>query len=263
MEAANLERIKRTPTENMVAYDLLLRAKNHHHRRTAEDNAQALEALDRAIELDPELAQAYAWKACVLGQAMVRGYRPRSMELLDQGLELARKSLQIDPDDSESHRLLAEILIFRRRYEEAFAHQEQAYALNPNDPRIVALRGQLLTWMGRAEEGVSWIELARRLDPYPPDLRADSLGLAQFASRRYAEAIQAYKLIGKPEAAHHANLAACHAMLDLSGETEAHRQETLRLEPKFSIDSYMLWLPYQHAKDREHHRSALGKAGFS
>jgi adenylate cyclase len=262
MEAAALETIKRQPTENMAAYELLLRAKDHHHRRSPEDNAKALDALDKAIELDPEFALAYSWKACVLGQAMIQGYQPKSAKTLEYGLELVTRGIQIDSEDSEGQRLMAELHLLHRRHEEALRFHERAIALNPNDPRIVAQRGQLLTWMGKGDEAVSWIELARRLDPYPPDLRADSLGLAHFVARSYAEAVRAYRQMSKPDSGHLANLAACYALLGEAEQAEAHRAETLRLAPGFTTKAFMEWQPYQHPADAEHHIAALQKAGL-
>ena len=38
----------------MAAYDYVIRGKILHHRVTREDNAEARELLDKAIELDPE-----------------------------------------------------------------------------------------------------------------------------------------------------------------------------------------------------------------
>ena len=52
----------------MAAYDYLLAGKIHHNRFTREDNLKSIQLLERAIELDPGYATAYAWKACVLGK---------------------------------------------------------------------------------------------------------------------------------------------------------------------------------------------------
>ncbi len=58
LESADLNRIKRKRPESMAVYDYVLRGKMHHHRATKEDNAEALRLLDKAIELDPEFAEA-------------------------------------------------------------------------------------------------------------------------------------------------------------------------------------------------------------
>ena len=74
LEAADIERIKRKPPQKMAAYDYVLRSKILHHVGTREANSEALESLNKAIEVDPGFAQAYAWKACTLRQAVIREY---------------------------------------------------------------------------------------------------------------------------------------------------------------------------------------------
>ncbi|MCH8843898.1 MAG: adenylate/guanylate cyclase domain-containing protein [SAR324 cluster bacterium] len=263
VEAANLEKAIQKPTGNMVAYDLLLRGKDHHHRRTQSDNQEGLKVLDKAIELDPNFALAYAWKACLLGQASARGYLEWNEALARESLQLAEKSRELDGDDSECHRILCELHIFRKDFDLAEADHKRAYFLNPNDPRIVAQRGQLYTWTARAGEGVSWIELARRLDPYPPDARADSLGQALFTARRYADALKAYKMIGDPGATHRADKAACHAMLNQADEAETEAAAVREKDARFSAPAYVEGLPYQYDSDRDHHLEALRKAGLN
>ena len=263
VEAANLEKANQKPTENMVAYDLLLRGKDHHHRRTRADNQEGLRVLDKAIELDPNFALAYAWKACTLGQASARGYLEWNDEMARESLRLAEKSRELDGDDSECHRILCELHMYEKQFDLAEADHERAFFLNPNDPRIVAQRGQFYTWTGRAEEGVSWIELARRLDPYPPDARADSLGQALFCAGRFAEAIKAYRMIGEPNASHHANMAACHAMLDEQKEAQARAEKVRTLNPEFSGGDFVDRMPYMNETDRDHHLQAPRKAGLN
>ena len=70
LETADLNRIKRKRPEDMAVYDYVLRGKMHHHRGTKDDNTEALRLLDKAIEIDPEFAEACAWKACTLCQAL-------------------------------------------------------------------------------------------------------------------------------------------------------------------------------------------------
>ncbi|MEE8555390.1 MAG: adenylate/guanylate cyclase domain-containing protein [bacterium] len=262
LESANLERSKRKNTENLAAWDFFLRGKDHHHRHTATDNVQALEMLDKAIELDPDFAEAYAWKACTLGQAFARGFRKDRTELFTEALDLAQKSCELDDDDSEGHRILCEIHLLQRRYDQSLVHHERAIALNPNDPRIVAQRGQLFSWTGKADEGVSWLEMARRLDPFPPDLRADSLGQALFTARRYEEGLRAYRLIGAPMPRHLANLAACYAMLERKEEAAAEATRVRAQQADFSAQPFVESLPYQFDADREHHVEALRRAGL-
>jgi adenylate cyclase len=99
LEAADIERIKRKPPQDLAAYDYVLRSKILHHHGTREANAEALEVLDKAIELDPDYAQAYAWKACTLRQAILRGYAEEPDAFNAQRIANAEKALALDKND--------------------------------------------------------------------------------------------------------------------------------------------------------------------
>ena len=153
---AELDRGKRKLPDDMSAYDYVLRGKQHHHKSTPKDNAEALRLLDAAIELDPEYASAYAWKACTLAQAIALGCGGDPQELLARDHEAVLKGLSLDANDIECHRILCEFGMMWSQWDEAQRHHDKAFELNPNDARIIAQRGELLTMLGRAEEGIAW-----------------------------------------------------------------------------------------------------------
>jgi len=262
VEAAQLEQSKRKPTENMAAYDYVLRAKDHHHKHTKEDNIKAVEMARKAIELDPDYSQAYAWHACSLGQAWGAGYVEEKVAL--KRIAAAEKGLEANArDDAESHRILTELnLNLHRDFDKVRFHQDRAYALNPNDPRIVSQRGETLVWLGQAAEGVEWIEKAMLLDPSEAERRAKFLGQAHYVARQYREAIDAFKRASRLGHVQHAYLAACHAAL---GESETAKSETARVlerRPEFSVAAMLERAPYALESDREHQRETMLKAGL-
>ena len=262
LEAADLERAKNKPTDNLVAYDYLLRGKDYHHQRTPEANAECLRMFDKAIELDPKFGQAYAWRACGLGQAWARGYKAGTdASFYDTAMADATKSHYLDDDDHECHRVLCELNLMSKNHDKAEFHHERALALNPNDPRIVAQRGELYTWLGRADEGAEWIDKAMRLDPNHPG-RRNSLGRALFVARRHQEAAKIFEQIPRPDFAQHAFMAGCYAEMGEDDKAHKHADEVRRLKPDFARDGYIDSLPYKFDADREHHRAALQKAGL-
>jgi adenylate cyclase len=262
LEAAHAERIKRQRPDNMGAYDYLVRGKIHHHMETEQDNAEALRLLNQAIELDPDYAAAYAWKTCTLGQAIGKGFCDDANEAFSESEKAVTKAISLDENDVECHRILCEIHMVRRQWEDARRHHERAFALNPNDPRIVAQRGELLTWMGEAEEGARWAETAMRLDPFGAGGRAHLLGRALYCLERYSEAIEAYKQIAAPKPGHLLDLAACYAQLGRDGEASDHLAKALAVDPDLTLGAYIDSQPYKEDSDREHHRDGLSKAGL-
>jgi adenylate cyclase len=262
LEAADIDRIKRKPPQDLAAYDYVLRSKILHHVGTKEANAEALDVLDKAIEVDPDYAQAYAWKACTLRQAVLRGYAEAPDIAGKQRVENARKALALDENDMECLRILCEINMEQRDLAQAELYHNRAFAINPNDPRMAAQRGELMTWMGRHPEGIEWVETAMRLDPLGANAYSHLLGRALHGERRYAEAIKSYMQISDPRYQHHADMAACHAQMGNASDAERAVAESLRLKPDFSIESYLSILPYEKSVDRDHHREGLCKAGL-
>jgi adenylate cyclase len=262
VEAATGERAGRKPTENMSAYECLIAGKLLHHRGNAADNAEALKLLDRAIALDPNYAQAHAWKACALGQAWVNGYMVDRDAVLGQTLVELQTALQLDSNDSDVHRILAAVYLVGGGHDKAMYHQERALALNPNDDLVVVQQGELLTWIGEPEQGIQWIQKAMRLNPSHPERYWNHLGRGYFVARRYADAVAAFSRISQPNAAHCSFLAASCAEL---GDEDAARHwaaEVLKREPGFTVDAFLRTLHYKRSEDIAHHRAALLKASL-
>ena len=263
VEAAARDRAERKLPENLAAYECVLEAKTLHHRSRREDNARAYQLINRAIELDPNYAHAHAWKACILGQQWTYSWvqdLPAAQDQIASSLEVA---LSLDENDSDVQRVLAAMYVVRNDHDKAEFHQARALKLNPNDDLIVVQQGEILTWLGRAEEGVPWIEKAMKLNPFHPPRFWSHLGRAWFVARRYREALEAAGHITAPDQFVHAFLAACHAQLGDTAQAARHAKEVLALDPQFSWNATLApLLHYKHARDLDHHRDSVLKAGL-
>ncbi len=260
IESFEARKVARRPPDNMAAYELLLAGKTHHHLFTKDDNQKALELLDRAIALAPDYAAAWAWKACVLGQALGRGYLPDPKALFQGAVAAVEKALALDENEVECHRILAEISMDTHRLAKARRHNERALSLNPNDPRLAAQKGELLTWQGDAAEGASWIRTAMRLDPYSAPAWAHLLGRALLQQGSYGEAIEAYRMSSYPRFGYHADMAGCYARLGRQDDAAQQAVLALELKPDFSVADYVARLAYEKTPDRERHRRLLQAA---
>ena len=262
VEAATRDRAVQKPTANMAAYECVLAGKTLHHRSNRADNTEALRLIERAIKLDPKYAHAHAWRACVLGQAWIYGWRTDREATWNEVIGELQTALGLDDNDSDVHRILAAVNVASDDLDKAMYHQERALSLNPNDDLIVVQQGEILTWLGRPEEGIEWIAKAMRLNPYHPERFWSHLGRARFGARRYAEAVEALRRITALDHLHHGAFAACHAYLGDDPAARSHVREALKLQPELRVETYLATLHYKQESDREHIRQGLLKAGL-
>ena len=150
----------------------------------------------------------------------------------------------------------------RDDHDKAAYHQERAIALNPNYDLVVVQQGEFLTWLGRPEEGIDWIRKAMRLNPFHPERFWNHLGRALYCAEKYAEAAEAFARITRPDFTHHAFLAAIFAQMGNNIAAAAHAAEVMKLEPTFSVATYLATQHYKQAADRERHEAGLLKAGL-
>lgn len=260
--AADLHRVRRKRTDEFVAYDYFLRGRELHHAGTKEANNEGIRLLEKAVELDPGFAQAWAWLSCIIGQAWVRDYLPGKAELWTRCVAAANRALELDEEDSECHRILSEVYLLQRQFEEAEYHNDRGLSLNPNDPRLVVQRGYLLAYIGRATEGLEWIYKVLRLDPFHPENYYANLGIVLHAAHRYSEAIEAFKKVPQLQLSHHAYLASSHAHLGQNELATDSAHRVLELDPKFRVSTYSTKLQYKLPADLEHFVSGLRQAGL-
>ena len=134
------------PTRNKTAYELFLRAADKLSRRTRWDTQAAIEMLDRAVELDPRFAGAWARMAeAHLIMAFTFGEGPRAVAA---GERAARRALALDATNSVAHCSHAMVLWspssgFQHR--PALRAFQVALKLNPGN--VTALQLQASTFM--------------------------------------------------------------------------------------------------------------------
>jgi adenylate cyclase len=262
VEADRAERAARVMPTDMAAYDYVIRGKINHHMLTAEDNAEALKNLNKAIELDPNYAEAHAWKACTLGQAWVRGYDTGLDDIMSHAVAEIDKAHALDETGPECHRLLAAVAMIQDDFEKAERHQDRGLALSPNHDLIVLQKGEFLIWTGRGDEGAEWVEKAMRLNPFHPERYWTHLGRARFVARRHAEALAAVKKNTAPDANAFALMAACSIYLENEADAKFYAAQVTKAQQDFSVASHMGSQHYQNEADLEHYRDGLLKAGL-
>jgi TolB-like protein/Tfp pilus assembly protein PilF len=262
VEAARLAQARRAPAERLDAYDCLLRGKDHHHRYTADDCRTCIDMFERSIEHDPSYAVAHAWLACALGQAM--GFKLDDVEkLLDECQAAAERGLELDENESECHRILAQVFLQRRDFQRSLVHQERALFLNPNDDRTVCAMGEIYAYTGKHEEAEVWVRRSMRLNPYHPLRYWMHVARPLYHLGRYEEALSALAHIARPRRDELAYRVASAARLEDPQVLEPHVAELRQAAPNFDPKRFVEGLDYQHESDRKEVLEALVAAGFS
>ena len=189
IELSSLERANRKPTESLSSYELLLKGKVLHHKVEKESLLNALSTFDDAIKADENNGQAYAWKACALGQGMFRGFIEKDFKTVwSEAENNLKKARELNENDFEVHRLMAEVTLAGKDFKAAERHSKICYEMVPNDPRVLSVYGEVCLRIGKIDDGLDSLKLALELDPIPQgktnsDSRLSSVLFAEFMAR--------------------------------------------------------------------------------
>jgi len=172
------------------AHEAYLRGRFLWQKRIPADMLRAIEYLQRAIDLDPEYALAYAdLSVCYGSLGGIIGYVFPPREAWQKARTLAQRSIDIDPTMAEGHAVLGWVLsMFDWNWLRAEREHRKALELNPS---LASARSSLalhLSKMGRHREALEETRRAQDLDP----LGLETLigpGYILYAARRYDEAI--------------------------------------------------------------------------
>jgi adenylate cyclase len=262
LDLAERDRARRKTPDNLSAYDLWLRSRDHLRARKKDDNATARVMLEKAVALDPNGARYFADLAMAHLHESRWGWSDSQDQSLRIAEDLAHRGVALDDADYWTHWVLADVLRAKSDFSGAQAAYERAYALNPNDADLLADFGRLHIYLGRADESIRRIEKAMRLNPLYPDWYLIALGLAYFFTGNYQTIID---LVHKARQTNPGLLrlrAAAHIMLDQRDSAEVARSEMMRLEPWFTIATLRKALPFKDPAFGEPFFAALRKAGL-
>ncbi len=134
------------PTASLAAYEYVLRGREYFSHATREDNDEAQDMFQRAIDLDPSYAAAYAQLGLSLVEAVTSGWSEFVADDLDRAEKLAQKALSLDPASTAAYRVLAEVDLQRGRFDLALGQTDRALEINPSDAESFAERGAILAW---------------------------------------------------------------------------------------------------------------------
>jgi TolB-like protein/tetratricopeptide (TPR) repeat protein len=157
---------------NPAALQEYLLGRQSWNRQTEKGFAEALEHFNRAKEIDPGFALAWAGVADVYWGSADADIAPT--EAIGKAKAAAQRALELDDSLAEAHTALASLNIaVEFQWAESEREFQRAIQLKPNYAAAHWQYGWLLVFVGRAEEALREMERAVELDPLSPVITTD------------------------------------------------------------------------------------------
>jgi len=263
ISTAERNRALHKKSENLEAYDYILKGYDLFFRRTREATNKAAEMYSKAIEIDPNYPAGYVGLGRVHERKVGQGWTEFPEQSLQKAQELARRALELNQFDASAHGLLGAVYAFRNQYGLAIGALQRAIALNPNHARSYHTLGWVLLWSGRVDEAVTALEMSLRLDGSSPRNTWSLLGTAYYLQGRYETAIEVLEkgIVKQPYfIGNHVVLAATYAQLGRADKAAQAAADVRRYDPFFETASY--GRAFTSQGDREKIIAGLRKAGL-
>jgi serine/threonine protein kinase/tetratricopeptide (TPR) repeat protein len=269
--------VKLTPTEqvaltkrstvNAEAFDYYLRARGFLYRLSKNNINISIQLFQKAIELDPRYAAAYAG----LGEAYAYLYQyfERKDVWLDKSIESSLKAQLYDPTLSEAYAALGVAYFNKKMLDDGLTAGRKAIELDPNNHVAYWILGRIYREIDRDSEAVGLFKKVLELNPdfYTgyADLRMVYERLGE--SEKRDEILQAslgvfprYLLQHPDDARGHLLYAISLAQAGRNEEAKVEAAKALELSPGDTVALYNAACFYAQLKDKRLSLEALKNA---
>jgi TolB-like protein/Tfp pilus assembly protein PilF len=265
---AEIERAERKPTENLDAHDHYLRGLASVRQWTSDGNSQGLDHFRKAIQLDPNLAAAYAMAAWCYMRRKLHGWMNDPTAEIDEAVRLARKAVHLGQDRALPLCMGGYVVgVLERDFDKAAALIDRSLAMNPNSAYSWALGAWVRVWRGEPDLAIEHAAKAERLSPLDPSMYSirAAAAYAHFLSHRYDVASSL------AEQARHGNpnfvLGVCISAASnaFAGRIEAAQRaitRALECDPGLRLSNLKNLTPFERSEDFALFADGLSKAGL-
>jgi TolB-like protein/Flp pilus assembly protein TadD len=179
-------------TVNVQAYDLYLRGQEYLYRLTKRSVEYSIQLFEKAIELDPRYAAAYA--ACSGAYGQMYQYYSRQEKYRDKAQEFSFKALMYDSNLPEAYAAMGLSYFIWGKFDEAAASGRKAIELDPDNFIAYWTLGRIRFSTGDFAEA---LQLFQRCIDIKPGFYVAHLDLKQtlMSLGRTAEAAAALKKV--------------------------------------------------------------------
>ena len=252
------------PTDSVEAYDLFLKGRANFYRSTHEDVLEAIKCFEKAIEIDPNFADAYGYMSFshVFGWVLMW---PGFDNNLDLAHKLAERGVALDGTSTIAVMRLGWSQLWLRHYDQATANLEKAIAMAPNNAEVYSTFAQVLNYSGIPEKGLKMIEKAFSIDTFVPPLWEYQMGHSHLLLRQYDQALSRINrsIERAPKfTTNYLFLAWAYVELDRFDDAKETIKKAMEYPPHYSVRDVDRLFPYRIDEDRDRFLDALRKAGL-
>jgi TolB-like protein/class 3 adenylate cyclase len=271
IDRAEFDRAKRKPTDSLDAHGHYLRglAKLYQFdfKHTVAALEEALHSFQRAIDIDPDFASAYAGAAACYVSARAVGRRITASA--DEMIELKRltqRATELGKDDAWALTLSAWALAYSsRELHAASSVVDRALAVNSNLAEAWHCSGWMKNWLGQREVALERFARAMRLSPFDPRSALMKTGTAHCYLGRYDESTHWAALAFQDAAENQAVLrikAASHILAGRAEEAQVAIARLRQLNPALRVSNLKEVLGPYGQEDLSRYEEAMRRAGL-
>ena len=236
MARAGVRSARAKPAHHLDAYDAVLRFYEYWTHPSLELHRSVQAALERAVELDPGYASAWAALAETYLDKLIFGFDPRPEgDALERALDAAQRAVMIDPENSMAYHVLSNTHFHRGDLDEFKAAGTRGIALNPNHADMLSDFGIRLCCIGEWDRGRELADKAIALSPTHPGWFHGAAVLDHYHKGEYEAALAEAKQFRSPGLVwHFVMLAMCYGQLGRGQEAGAACDEVNAMMPDFA-----------------------------
>jgi len=190
---AEVRQLAARPPRELSVWDLCIQGQHLIYEGTKESNRKARDKFNRAIEIDPDYARAWAGLAYTHMHDVRLRFTDSREESLKSALDAARRAVAADESDAEARTMLARTLNASGRTENGLAEIRRALELNPQNTSAIMTIAVIRAFkQGAPEEGIGWFERTLEINPNDPRnyIIKTHLAVAHICAGNYEQAAE-------------------------------------------------------------------------
>ncbi len=184
--------VERSSRPDLTVWELTMRAWHLLYDFTPESFATATTLLQRALEHDPESAEATLVMSLIHHHSALMGYAEDFTETMTLAHELGHRATRLDDRNEYAHWAYGISGWGIHKHEASIAALERAVELNPNCSLAYGSLGTALALVGRLDEAIANQEIAIRSNPRDPSIffRFSGIAFAKYLGGDFDAAVE-------------------------------------------------------------------------